>query len=91
MFSAGILGTGILMGSLWAYVALSFGGYWAWDPVENASLVPWLILVAGLHTMVIFKATGHSLKASYLFAFLSFIFILGDIRVKKFYISPLLF
>ena len=47
-------------GGKWAYESLSFGGYWAWDPVENASLVPWLILVAGLHTMVIYQATGHS-------------------------------
>lgn len=76
LFSACVLGAGIMMGGKWAYESLSFGGYWAWDPVENASLVPWLILIAGLHTMVIFKATGHSLKASYLFAFLTFIFIL---------------
>jgi cytochrome c-type biogenesis protein CcmF len=76
LFCVCVLGVGIMMGGKWAYESLSFGGYWAWDPVENASLVPWLIMVAGLHTMVIFKATGHSLKASYLFAFLSFIFIL---------------
>jgi len=76
LFGACVLGVGIMMGGKWAYESLSFGGYWAWDPVENASLVPWMILVAGLHTMVIFKATSHSLKASYLFAFLSFIFIL---------------
>lgn len=76
LLSACVLGVGIMMGGKWAYESLSFGGYWAWDPVENASLVPWMILIAGLHTMVIFKATGHSLKASYLFAFLSFIFIL---------------
>jgi cytochrome c-type biogenesis protein CcmF len=76
LFCATVLGVGIMMGGKWAYESLSFGGYWAWDPVENASLVPWLILVAGLHTMVIFKATGHSLKASYLFTFLTFIFIL---------------
>jgi cytochrome c-type biogenesis protein CcmF len=76
LLSACVLGVGIMMGGKWAYESLSFGGYWAWDPVENASLVPWLILIAGLHTMVIFKATGHSLKASYLFMFLSFIFIL---------------
>ncbi len=76
LFCACVLGVGIMMGGKWAYESLSFGGYWAWDPVENASLVPWLILIAGLHTMVIYKATGHSLKASYLFAFLSFIFIL---------------
>ena len=76
LFSACVLGVGIMMGGKWAYESLSFGGYWAWDPVENASLVPWLILIAGLHTMVIYKATTHSLKASYLFAFLTFIFIL---------------
>ncbi|RYY48966.1 MAG: cytochrome c assembly protein [Chitinophagaceae bacterium] len=74
--SAAILGVGIMMGAKWAYESLSFGGYWAWDPVENASLVPWLILIAGLHTMAIYKATGHSLRASYLFAILSFCFVL---------------
>lgn len=76
LFSACVLGVGIMMGGKWAYESLSFGGYWAWDPVENASLVPWLILIAGLHTMVIYKATGHSLKASYLFMMLTFIFVL---------------
>lgn len=76
LFSACVLGVGIMMGGKWAYESLSFGGYWAWDPVENASLVPWLILIGGLHTMVIYKATGHSLRASYLFAILTFVFIL---------------
>ena len=76
LFSTAVLGVGIMMGGKWAYESLSFGGYWAWDPVENASLVPWLILLAGLHTMVIYKATGHSLRTSYLFAILSFVFVL---------------
>lgn len=76
LFSAAILGVGIMMGSKWAYESLNFGGYWAWDPVENASLVPWLILIAGLHTMVIYKATGRSLRASFLFSILAFSFIL---------------
>ena len=76
LFSAAVLGVGIMMGGKWAYESLSFGGYWAWDPVENASLVPWLIMIAGLHTLVIYKATSHSLRASYLFAFLSFVFVL---------------
>ena len=67
LFSAGILGLGIMMGAAWAYESLTFGGYWAWDPVENASMVPWLVLVAGIHTMLIFKHTGHSMKATYLF------------------------
>lgn len=76
LFTAAVLGVGIMMGGKWAYESLSFGGYWAWDPVENASLVPWMILIAGLHTMIIYKATGQSLKASYLMAFLSFVFVL---------------
>lgn len=76
LFSACVLGVGIMMGGKWAYESLSFGGYWAWDPVENASLVPWMILVAGLHTMVIYKATQRSLKASYVFIFLALAFVL---------------
>ena len=76
LLCACVLGVGIMMGGKWAYESLSFGGYWGWDPVENASLVPWLILIAGLHTMVIYNATGHSLRASYIFAILTFVFIL---------------
>ncbi|MEO6289519.1 MAG: cytochrome c biogenesis protein CcsA, partial [Ginsengibacter sp.] len=76
LFSTCILGTGIMMGAAWAYESLTFGGYWAWDPVENASLVPWLVMVAGLHTLVIYNATGNSLRATYLFFILSFLLIL---------------
>jgi len=76
LFSAAALGTGILMGGAWAYEALSFGGYWAWDPVENMSLVPWLVLVAGIHTNLIARNTGHSIKTTYLFYLLSFILVL---------------
>ncbi|WP_224014451.1 cytochrome c biogenesis protein CcsA [Ferruginibacter albus] len=83
LFSACVLGVGIMMGGKWAYESLSFGGYWAWDPVENASLVPWLILIAGLHTMVVHKATGHSLRASYLFVILTFIFILYSTTLTR--------
>lgn len=94
-FSAGILGLGIMMGAAWAYESLNFGGFWAWDPVENASLVPWLILVAAIHTSIIYKKTGTSLKASYLFYGLSFLLIvystfltrsgvLGDTSVHAF-------
>ena len=74
--SACVLGVGIMMGGKWAYESLSFGGYWAWDPVENASLVPWLILIAGLHCMAIYNATGNSLKASFVFIILTNAFIL---------------
>jgi cytochrome c-type biogenesis protein CcmF len=76
LFSAGILGLGIMMGARWAYESLSFGGYWAWDPVENASLVPWLVLVAGIHTQVIYNSTGHSLRPTYFFFISTFVLIL---------------
>jgi cytochrome c-type biogenesis protein CcmF len=76
LFSAGILGLGIMMGAAWAYESLTFGGYWAWDPVENASMVPWLVLVAGIHTLLIYKHTGHSVKATYFFLALSYLFVL---------------
>ena len=76
LFSLAFLGVGIMMGAAWAYESLTFGGYWAWDPVENASLVPWLILIAGVHTLLIYKHSGHSLRSTYLFLFLTFIFIL---------------
>lgn len=76
LFSGAILGTGILMGGAWAYEALSFAGYWAWDPVENTSLVPWLVLVAGIHTNLVARATGYSIRSTYAFYLLSFILIL---------------
>lgn len=53
-----VLGTGIIMGGYWAYESLSFGGYWAWDPVENASLMPWILLIAATHMLLINKVTG---------------------------------
>lgn len=76
LFSAAVLGTGILMGGAWAYEALSFAGYWAWDPVENTSLVPWLTLIAGIHTNLIARSTGYSIRSTYGFYLLSFILIL---------------
>lgn len=76
LFGSMILGTGIIMGGMWAYESLNFGGYWAWDPVENASLVPWLVLIAGLHTVLIYKATGYSLRSTLFFFIMSFTLVL---------------
>jgi len=53
-----LLGTGIVLGAFWAYKVLGWGGYWGWDPVENASLVPWLLVTALLHGLLVQKATG---------------------------------
>ncbi len=48
-----LLTAGIILGAWWAYMELGWGGYWAWDPVENASLIPWLVATAYLHTAVV--------------------------------------
>ena len=52
------LGIGILLGARWSYTELGWGGYWAWDPVENASLMPWLIGTAFLHSVMIQEKRG---------------------------------
>jgi len=70
------LGAGILLGGVWAYESLTFGGFWAWDPIENASLVPWLILVAALHLMLVSKKKRHSYAPTFLFTILAFIFVI---------------
>ena len=75
-FSAMILGVGILMGAYWAYETLNFGGYWNWDPVENAIYIPWLILVAAIHVMIAYKKSGSALKLSLILVVSSFILVL---------------
>jgi len=52
------LGGGILLGANWAYVELGWGGYWAWDPVENASLIPWFTATAFLHSIIVQERRG---------------------------------
>ena len=58
LFSWLFLGLGIVLGAQWAYVELGWGGYWAWDPVENASLIPWLTATACLHASVVMHRRG---------------------------------
>jgi cytochrome c-type biogenesis protein CcmF len=76
LFGGAVLGIGILMGGYWAYETLNFGGYWNWDPVENAVYVPWLILVAAIHTMITYKNSETALKASIILVVSVFILIL---------------
>jgi len=71
-----ILGTGVLMGGAWAYEALSFGGFWAWDPVENASMVPWLTLVGASHLLIVNKNRGNSGFSAVLLCLSTFILVL---------------
>lgn len=53
-----LLTAGIVLGAWWAYMELGWGGYWAWDPVENASLLPWLIATAAIHIIVMDSRSG---------------------------------
>ncbi len=76
LFSACVLGLGILMGAYWAYETLNFGGYWNWDPVENAVYVPWLFLVASIHVMIAHKNNQTALKSAIILVIVSFMFIL---------------
>ncbi|HAC24548.1 MAG TPA: cytochrome C biogenesis protein [Cytophagales bacterium] len=76
LFAGAVLGLGILMGGYWAYETLNFGGYWNWDPVENAVYVPWLVLVASIHTMITYKNSETALKASMILVVSVFILIL---------------
>lgn len=74
-FSAAVLGVGILMGAYWAYETLNFGGYWNWDPVENAIYVPWLVLVGGIHTMIAYRKNPSALKASLMLVLATYVLI----------------
>ncbi|MCH8317829.1 MAG: cytochrome c biogenesis protein CcsA [Bacteroidetes bacterium] len=76
LFATVILGIGILMGGYWAYETLNFGGYWNWDPVENAVFVPWIILVASMHSMVAARKKGTSMKLSFILVITAFLLIL---------------
>ncbi len=58
LFASMVLGFGVMLGGWWAYETLGWGGFWGWDPVENSSLIPWLVCVALVHTMLVQKRTG---------------------------------
>ncbi len=76
VFSWLFLGIGIGLGAIWAYWELSFGGYWAWDPVENASLLPWLTGVALLHSFTVYRRRGIFKKWAVIQATASFVLVI---------------
>lgn len=75
-FGSLALGTGIILGGYWAYETLGWGGYWGWDPVENSSLVPWLVCVASIHTMLAQRKNGSYIKTNFILSMLCFILVL---------------
>ncbi len=76
LFACGVLGFGIMLGGFWAYVTLGWGGFWAWDPVENSSLIPWLVCVALVHTMLVQRRTKGLVKTNISLALLAFLAVL---------------
>ncbi|MEP7028647.1 MAG: cytochrome c biogenesis protein CcsA [Candidatus Eisenbacteria bacterium] len=76
LLSTVILGTGFTMGGLWAYKVLGWGGFWGWDPVENASLVPWLFNIALLHGLLVQRATGALGRTTLFLGITSYLFVL---------------
>lgn len=75
IFSWFFLGIGIGLGAVWAYVVLGWGGYWGWDPVENASLLSWLVGLALIHSFTIYRSKGAFKRWSVMCACLAFAFV----------------
>ena len=76
LFATAVLGFGIMLGGFWAYETLGWGGFWGWDPVENSSLIPWLVSVALVHTMLVQKRTRGLVKTNVILAVAAFVMVL---------------
>lgn len=76
LFAGMVLGVGIMLGGFWAYGVLGWGGYWGWDPVENSSFVPWIVIVAAIHSMIAEEKTGKYKKTSLLLCVIAFVLVL---------------
>ncbi len=70
------LGAGIIIGGYWSYKVLGWGGYWGWDPVENASLLPWLAGMALMHGMILQQTRKKLRKTNFVLAAFSFILVI---------------
>jgi cytochrome c-type biogenesis protein CcmF len=77
------LGLGIIIGAWWSYVELGWGGYWAWDPVENASLIPWLVGTAFVHSAMMEERRGMHRVWNLVLAILSFVLCLFATMVTR--------
>ncbi len=75
LLSLATLGTAIMLGGYWAYETLGWGGYWGWDPVENASLVPWLATLALTHGMVLQRGRSRFRRLNLVLAVSAFLLV----------------
>jgi cytochrome c-type biogenesis protein CcmF len=76
LFSALSLGAGLMLGGYWAYGVLGWGGWWGWDPVENSSLIPWMVAIILVHTMVIQMLTGKLVRTNFILAVLAYLLVI---------------
>jgi cytochrome c-type biogenesis protein CcmF len=74
LFAWCALTAGIILGGRWAYVELGWAGYWAWDPVENSSFIPWIFCTALLHSLVVQDKLGQLKRLTLVLSFLAFFF-----------------
>jgi len=72
-FGTAALGLGITLGGVWSYEVLGWGGYWAWDPVENASFIPWLACAGLMHLLVVQRISKSAARAVTFLALLTFL------------------
>ncbi len=72
LFAWAVLGSGILLGAVWAYAELGWGGYWGWDPVENGSLLPWLLGTALIHALMVWRHRRLLKKTALALSFATF-------------------
>ncbi|MCL1879994.1 MAG: cytochrome c biogenesis protein CcsA [Actinomycetia bacterium] len=77
------LGLGIGLGAIWAYVVLGWGGYWGWDPVENASLLSWILSVALIHSFTVYRQRGAFKRWSVMAACLAFAFVIVGTFISR--------
>ena len=77
------LGIGIGLGAVWAYVVLGWGGYWGWDPVENASLLSWLAAVALMHSFTLYRQRGTFKRWSVVCACITFMFVIVGTFISR--------
>ena len=84
-----VLGLAIMLGGYWAYGVLGWGGYWGWDPVENSSLVPWIIGLASVHTLLIQHKTqsaggaGRYVKTNLILCIMMYLLVLYSTFLTK--------
>lgn len=89
LFAWVFLGIGIILGAIWAYEELGWGGYWAWDPVENSSLIPWLVGTALIHSMSIYQKRKQFMIWTFSLTIVTFLLCIYGTLLTRSGVSPI--